>query len=60
MKGMAVEIAKPATIPCAKFSMVEVYTVFEIIPFSLSLVLPEFETVLVPRALPVPAVEVQV
>ena len=57
---MVVEIAKPATIPCAKFSMVKVYTVFEIIPFSLGLDLPECETVLVPRALPVPAVEVEV
>ena len=50
---MVVEIAKPATIPSAIFSMVEVYTVFEIIPFSLCLVLPECETV------PVPVVEVQ-
>ena len=29
MKGMAVETAKPATIPRAKSSMVEVYMVFK-------------------------------
>ena len=56
---MVIETAKPATMPCAKCSMV--YTVFEIIPFSLCLVLPECETVPVPVPVlvPVPAVEVQ-
>ena len=58
---MAIEIAKPATAPRAKSSMVEVYIVFsKLISFSLGLVLPECETVPVPRVLLVPAVEVRV
>ena len=57
---MVIETAKPTTVPRAKSSMVKVYIVFsKLSPFSLGLVLPECETVPVPRVLLVPAVEVQ-
>ena len=57
---MVIEIAKPATVPRAKSSMVKVYIVFsKLSPFSLGLVSPECETVPVPWVLLVPAVEVR-